>query len=1149
MKKASWFLALLCIVLSLYTSCNEAQTTPPGALQGTLRVTVLHPQSRAVEPEGMEVAYYEISGAMEVSTGAGPSFGPVRVEASSSAVSHEVSVATGIWSVKVDAVNSQGWLVGSGSAEATVVAGSNTNVPVTVSEVEGKGQLNINFTDVTKNIDDLTATVSKSDGSVVDTINLDKNENIFSGNINLANGFYKVVIESDGSTISMDDAVRIYSGLTTQYNVTYDGEAFSVTTVDEIIRTPKVELVIPEGSVAANGKLKANVVVEGLDDYSISWTLDAKGIGSGDELEYNLSGGRYTSGQKLRLTVFVISGNIIWSDSADVSITDEVELPDTATITIAPEYPEFGDEVNLSVSGLFPEGTVFSWTLGGNAVEANFTASTIGRTIPVTLTAAKDGVEKVYETSVSICPTVSLTLSKNELPVNAYLDVTSVVGAPEGADLAISVGGEQLAIEDGRYLLSGISSGTHSIDWALTYNDETWSGSLGEELTIVESKESEAPTGPYSDVGGADKTAFIKSVVAAIVEPDVLYETVDGKANLERSYILASDGSIKLSSFTSGGYTFWGSGTEDDFEFTVKTSDGQIFKVGLKGGTYYLNGDRVDGGRPSDAVQVATDKPHFPAWLQGSYVGHINDTFYREGWSYLTFEEDDFTVLSYDGTSKNFTSMYEENYVGITQQWSNSTDYWECTLKGDWYGLTYVIRKTDDGITVDYYYIYGYDIQNDTLVMTAVDEIVMGDTAGFEIPDWAYGTFEGVGDWGIMQGIDATIAQDGSITMTYENGVEQSFDSLYGDITIIMQLKYGDTWDVTFDSTNLSGRDLIFYSVTRTEDGMSVICVPDIAGGYDSREVVSLTRTATVPEETTEIDIPDYTELCSPVKPTISAPSVISGTASADEQLVYTALGGGISTHLMKSIVTNMGSFENRSFGAFTMSLDSVNMVNDVKFTSSADVSFGYYDGTQYVTKAQANVHAGTTYHSTMSSSSGTLHFEYAGKEYTATIESDQAGKYSVSVVDSDDVDCTESMFEIVRGLNDAVTTVTGMAIYADEDLMSPLMGKDLPLDDIGFFNVSSLDMSLVPQQGIPEADFIASFLNAPFIVYGGNTQTTVTVSSPGLRFVYSYPKWSMKGPVIADGVKYYLDVTTDTTTRLTEGGIWCDGSWKRLVN
>ena len=1096
----------------------------------------------------MDVSYYEISGAMEVSTGAGPSFGPVRVEASSSALSHEVSVATGIWRVKVDARNSQGWLVGSGSAEATVVAGSDTNVSVTVSEVEGEGQLNINFTDGTEAIDDLAATVYTSDNSVVGTIDLDKKENIFSGNISLDNGFYKVVLASDDATIAMDDAVRIYAGLTTQYNVTYDGEAFSVTTVDEIIRTPEVELVIPDGSVAANGKLKANVVVEGLDGYSISWTLDAKGIGSGDELEYDLSGGGYTSGQNLRLSVFVVSGVIIWSDSADVSITDEVELPVTATITIAPENPEFDDNVTLSVAETFPEGTAFSWTLGGNAVGANFTASTIGREIPVTLTAAKDGVEKVYQTNVSISPTVSLTLSKNELPVNAYLDVTSVVGAPEEAVLAISVGGEQLAIENGRCLLSGISSGAHPIGWTLTYNSEIWSELLGDSLTIAQSKESEAPTGPYSDVGDADKTAFINSVVAAIVEPDVLYETVDGKANLDRTYIKSDDGSIKLSSYASGDYTFWGSGTDDDFEFTVKNSEGQFFKVGLKGGAYYLNGNSVDGGRPSDAVQVATDSPHFPAWLQGSYVGHINDTFYREGWSYLTFEEDDFTVLSYDGTSKNFTSMYEENYVGITQQWSNSTDYWECTLKGDWYGLTYVIRKTDDGITVDYYYIYGYDIQNDTLVMTAVDEIVMGGTAGFEIPDWAYGTFEGVGDWGIMQGIDATIAQDGSITMTYENGVEQTFDSLYGDISIIMQLKYGDTWDVTFDSTNLSDRDLIFYSVTRTEDGMSVICVPDIADGYDSREVVSLTRTATVPEEPTEIDIPDYTLLGSPVEPTISAPSVISGTASADEQLVYTALGGGISAQLMKSIVSNMASFEDRDFGAFTMSLHSENMVNDVEFTDSMDVGFGYYDGIQYTT-AQATVLAGTTYHSTMDSTNGTLHFKYAGKEYTATIESDQSGKYSISVVDSDNVDCTGAMSAIVQGLSNGVNTTTGMAIYSDEELMSPMMGVDLPLDDVGFFNVSSLDMSLVPQQGIPEADFIASFLNAPFIVYGGNTQTTVTVSSPGLHFVYSYPVWSMKGPVIADGVKYYLDVTTDTTTRSTEGGIWCDGSWKKLVN
>ncbi len=1140
-------LCLLCFILAIVVSCDGSQQVP-ASQDGTLTVQILDSQARGVTPD-FEVASYKIKGVMDVDGATGPSFEPVLVDKDQG--SYTASVAAGAWTVTVDALTKDGFVVGSGSEKAAVVAGQPTTVAVHITEKEGQGQLNINFKDSTGKLGNLSAVVTDAEGNEVETVTLQKNsEGVHVGHCDFGNGFYKVTIKADGNSI-MDESVRIYAGITTQYSVTYDGDGFTVNIVDEIIKTPSVILTADSGTVASNGTLNAQVTVEGLSEYSVSWTLDAKEIESSYTLDdnilvYDLSKEGFSQDETIRLTVFVTSGAVIWSESVQVTVTSAVTLPDSVDISISPTSPSFGDTVTLTATGSFEEGTGLAWTVDGTPVETTFTANTIGKDLPVVLTASKDGVSKEYTGKITINPEVTVTLGETRLPEKGYLDVTSSVGAPNGAVFSITVDGAPITAVDGRYPLSGLPSGGHELGWTLSYNDDVWSGTAVGEFAIVESKEGIAvPSGELSDVAGEDKIAFINSVLEAITAPGPLYDTTDGKSNLDRSFIILSDGTRKLSSYTSGEYTFWGEGSGDSFELTVEMSDGRLFKMKSEGGSYYFNDVLVESGqgnpdRPSDATSVGTDSPHFPAWLQGSYVGHINDTFYREGWSYLTFTDDDFTILSYNGESQDFTSMYGQYGVAITGQWSNDTDYWECTLEGGRYGLTYIIRKTGDGITVDYDYIYGYDIVNDTLTMTSVGDIKKGGYAGFEIPDWAYGTFEGEIYWNGLQGITATIANDGTITMTLEDGTSHTFDSFYGDIDIVMQLKYDDTWDVTFDSS-IVNRDLTFYSVTRMGDGMSVICVADTANGYEGSEVIELTRTATVPDDPTDVEIPDYTKLASPVEPTYSAPDGITEMAGEDEQLVVSVLGSGISNYLMRSLVTNLEAFEDRIYDSFKMSYDPAMMKMDAVFTLSVDIIAKYIGGS-----LSATIGAGTTFHSSINGTSGELHFTYEGETYVAIIESDEKGQSeAISVYDSKSNDCTQAMASIAEIVFGEVGTMTGMAVYQDEELMSPLMNQELPIADMAIFKVSSFDISSLEQYGIPEADFIASFLDTPFVLGGADVQKNIT--SPGLRFTYSYPVTTIKGPVIADGVKYYVDVTSDVSTYAIEGGVWSNGTWKAL--
>lgn len=1141
-------LCLLCFILAIVVSCDGSQQVP-ASQDGTLTVQILDSQARGVTPD-FEVASYEIKGVMDVDGSPGSSFGPVRVDKAQG--SYTASVAAGAWTVTVDALTKDDFVVGSGSKKVAVLAGQSTTAAVHITEKEGQGQLNINFKDSTGKLDNLSAVVTDAEGNEVKTVTLwEKSEGIHIGGCDLENGFYKVTIKAGDNSI-VNESVRIYAGITTQYSFTYDGDGFTVNIVDEIIKTPVIDLIVNSDTVASNGTLNAQIKVEGLSEYSVSWTLDAKEIESSytlddDILVYDLSQEGFTQDETIRLTVFVTSGAVIWSESVQVAVTSAVTLPESVDISISPASPSFGDTVTLTATGSFEEGTSLAWTVDGTPVETTFTANTIGKDLPVVLTASKDGVSKEYTGQITINPEVTVTLGKTKLPEKGYLDVTSSVGAPNGAVLSITVDDAPITAVDGRYPLTDVVAGIHDIKWTLSYGGAEWTGVSDDKLTIVKSiEDTAAPSGELSDVAGEDKIAFINSVLEAITAPGLLYDTTDGRSNLDRSFIILSDGTRKLSSYNSGEYTFWGEGSGDSFELTVEMGDGRLFKMKSEGGSYYFNDVRVESGqgnpdRPSDATPVGTDSPHFPAWLQGSYVGHINDTFYREGWSYLTFTDDDFTILSYDGTSKDFTSMYGQYGVAITGQWSNDTDYWECTLEGGQYGLTYIIRKTGDGITVDYDYIYGYDIANDTIAMTSVGDITRGGDAGFEIPDWAYGTFEGEINWNGLQGITATIANNDTITMTLDDGTSHTFDSFYGDIDIVMQLKYDDTWDVTFDSSMLANRDLTFYSVTRTDDGMSVICVADIANGYEGSEVIELTRIATVPDDPTDVEIPDYTKLASPVEPTYSAPDGITEMAGEDEQLVVSVLGSGISNYLMMSLVTNLEAFEDRIYDSFKMSYDPAMMKMDAVFTLSVDIIAKYIGGS-----LSATIGAGTTFHSSINGTSGELHFTYEGETYVAIIESDEKGQSeAISVYDSKSNDCTQAMASIAEIVFGEVGTMTGMAVYQDEELMSSLMNQELTIADMAIFKVSSFDISSLEQYGIPEADFIASFLDTPFVLGGADVQKNIT--SPGLRFTYSYPVTTIKGPVIADGVKYYVDVTSDVSTYAIEGSVWSNGTWKAL--
>ena len=583
-------------------------------------------EARGVEPQGLEVSKYEISGA-------GPAaLGPVTLTKGQSAEHTFSPVAPGQWTITAKAFatsNSIDYVVGESSQTIAVTPGQTANAAITITEKTGEGTITFNILDSDHVLQSLTATVATdlemSSPPAEIKLKYDNDSKMWAGSTSLEKGFYAVKIANEDNTVFTMDSVRIYAGITTVYSAKYNGEILDVTITDQIVPTPDLSLTVtPSESVASNGKIEAVASVSNLDNLTYAWYVNgAKVQGDANKLVYSLDGKGFSGDQVLQVTVFVTQDSVIWSESRELAVTEAVTLPDDSEISITTNELKYGEESGLTYSGEFAEGVELKWSVNNEAIEGDiYTPNTIGKNVSIILTATLDGVSKDYASTVAINPVVNVLTTSSQVPVNAIIDVVADVKAPEGYVLTITANDQEVTYQNDKVTLENISAGDVSLGWKLTFNGDEWTGTSGYSVVINESEASDAPTG-NADVGGQsdeEKRTFINNLLndlRSLAEHEPKYETTGGDVNLTSTLKVTGSG-YELYGFKASGdtNTFWGTIDADDADLTVRDDSGNVFTISKEGSTYKLNGIILEIAPP--VPEVNTD---------GSFMGSATEKY------------------------------------------------------------------------------------------------------------------------------------------------------------------------------------------------------------------------------------------------------------------------------------------------------------------------------------------------------------------------------------------------------------------------------------------------------------------------------------------------------------------------------------------
>lgn len=843
--------ALLCLLAISLPSCTGGGgASMPGS--GTLRVIINDKidSQRGIEPAKLEVDHYVISG----SSREGAVLGPASL--ASGETTEEFTLESGNWTIEAEAIaihDGENYSIGGGKKEVTITPGSVAQCSIEIAEYSEDGSLLFNLSVTDASITTLNAEIYKADNTLLKTLNLDRNENsIFTARADLAPGFYMVRICSSEDTPLFDETVRIWSNIETVFKGSYDGTSFDITIVDEIISTPEIQLSTPE-SVAANGVLKASAHTN-LEDCSFSWSINGKMIeGEKDsELSYGLTENTYQKGDAIRVTVFISCGDIIWSASSELKITDEIGLPENVNITsTGGKEIDYGNAVDFTFSGDFPAATEFIWKINGSEITpSDYTPSSLGKLV-VTLEASYNGKTKEYTQEMTVSPVVSISIPSDSIEAGGKLNITIEECLPENENLLIIMkfqdGTEkEYSISDGTITIAEDSpKGMATVLWEIT--DEigvTYEGEI-KEIEIT------APTSVWPEVNTDESYGGSKEEKAKIAA-----QILSDLSNLATSNVLMQlpevsiDGDMLIiNGLKLGDYTLWGKmnngATMQDYR--VKDQEDNVFSIHIEATSptgedvlATFNGvditDELRKLMEEDPMEdLGTDDIHFPSWLVGNeYMGLFHIFGAKDVPSVVSFGENDFQLRTAAGRSGSLSSMYQGRKI-ISQK-ANSKK-WTVTLEMTRYTISYEISSTTKGISIWYESNYS-ETDSQSFPMTRVSgEGILG-TSSLTLPSWMHGKYEGyVEEYGNSE-VEISASD---FKVTPELGTETGYSDWYKGWNIIAQWSYEDIFLLTIAPS--SNNKQTCYVVTRGENGsLGVKCDIDISDGYNPGYDVMLSK-------------------------------------------------------------------------------------------------------------------------------------------------------------------------------------------------------------------------------------------------------------------------------------------------------------------
>ena len=314
------FVAFLCFV-----SCEENGSVSVG----TLNIIISDSMTRAIEPNiSLDVEKYEVSLINSEGTAL------VSKELGKTITScSQNNIPVGSYTVKVDAKNKDGNIIGTGSKECEVKVDETTDVSVTINELSGTGKLRITVTGEIDSNKIYTLTIFKPDDKVIDSVEFTEVETLYTAEIELENGFYYFTVTDSKGNSSTPEAFRIVKDDILEAELlisTEDNGSFLLTVINTIKPNPSLRLQIFVSQVYVGEKFSLRAIGMSGKNLEYRWYLNGKEIEGDGELVTLCfeSAGDY----EIKCLVIDASSSVIWS--AKETITSIVSESDEGKTTI-----------------------------------------------------------------------------------------------------------------------------------------------------------------------------------------------------------------------------------------------------------------------------------------------------------------------------------------------------------------------------------------------------------------------------------------------------------------------------------------------------------------------------------------------------------------------------------------------------------------------------------------------------------------------------------------------------------------------------------------------------------------------------------------------------------------------------------------------
>ncbi|MDD6840920.1 MAG: hypothetical protein PUD65_06410 [Spirochaetales bacterium] len=350
------FTAISIIITSLlllcFVSCEENNAIPVGSLNISIDNT-----TRAIEPNiSLDVSKYEVS----LLNGDGTPIVSKEIDKSHTSLSQN-NIPVGSYTVKVDAKNSEGVIIGTGSASCVIEKDKTTEVSVTVRELSGKGKLSITLTGGVDTSSSYTLTVYKPDDTEAGSVGFAAVDTSLKAELELDNGFYYFVVTDGEGNASTPEAFRIVNDdtLIAEAYIYESLGSFRVTITNSIKPNPTLSLSVSDSIIHVGEEFTVSATGMSGGSLAYSWYVNGKIVeGSESTLTLTLD---FAGDYQIRCLVKDTASSVVWSSDKTITVHDAGYKPTELTLSGEIETWIIGDV-------LIPRDMVVTLNANGSAL-------------------------------------------------------------------------------------------------------------------------------------------------------------------------------------------------------------------------------------------------------------------------------------------------------------------------------------------------------------------------------------------------------------------------------------------------------------------------------------------------------------------------------------------------------------------------------------------------------------------------------------------------------------------------------------------------------------------------------------------------------------------------------------------------------------